>query len=74
MSKKVMLVLLVSILCMTNAFSLPLDLASGSAWGMADAGLSLDYESDSFLANPALLGLEKDKDTSFFASARFQDA
>jgi len=74
MSKKVMLVLLVSILCMTNAFSLPLDLASGSAWGMADAGLSLDYESDSFLANPALLGLEKDKDTSFLASARFQDA
>lgn len=74
MSKKVMLMLLVMMLCIPKAFSLPLDLASGSAWGMADAGLSLDYESDSFLANPALLGLEKDKETSFLASLRFQDS
>ncbi len=74
MSKKVMLILLVMIPCIAKAFSLPLDLASHSAWGMADAGLSLDYESDSFLANPALLGLQKDKETSFLASFQFQDS
>lgn len=74
MSKKAMLGSLVLILCMTALFSHPLDLASSSSWGMASAGLSLDYESDSFLANPALLGLEKDKETSFLASIRFQDS
>lgn len=74
MAKRMMLSSLVLMLCVSAAFSLPLDLASSSSWGMANAGLSLDYESDSFLANPALLGQDKDKDTSFLASFRFQDA
>jgi hypothetical protein len=48
-----------------------LDLASGSA-GYGRCRPLLDYESDYFLANPALLGLEKDKETSFLTFFAFR--
>ncbi len=38
-----------------------------------NAGLALDYESDSFVANPALLALPGREDTHLLASLRYQD-
>ncbi len=52
----------------------PLDYASTASWGMGNAGLALDYESDSFVANPALLGLPDRQETQLLASLRYKDA
>ncbi len=51
----------------------PLDFASTASWGMGNAGLALDYESDSFVANPALLALPGREETHLLASLRYQD-
>ncbi|MGH0053033.1 MAG: hypothetical protein ACQ5SW_06570 [Sphaerochaetaceae bacterium] len=58
-------------LCLLEAF--PLDFASSSAWGMGNAGLALDYEADSFVANPALLALPGRRETHLLAALRYKD-
>jgi hypothetical protein len=51
----------------------PLDFASTASWGMGNAGLALDYASDSFVANPALLALPGREETHLLAAFRYQD-
>ncbi len=62
-----------AILPLTFLQAFPLDFASTASWGMGSAGLALDYESDSFVANPALLALPGREDTHLLASLRYQD-
>lgn len=47
---------------------------SASSWGMAQAGLALNFSPDSYSANPALLAISESSDRSFIASFEYQDA
>ncbi|MGE4453765.1 MAG: hypothetical protein AB7D92_04465 [Sphaerochaeta sp.] len=65
---------LLAVLSLSFLQAFPLDYASTASWGMGNAGLALDYESDSFVANPALLGLPDRMETQLLASLRYKDA
>lgn len=73
MAKKVLVGMFFLCIALPALTALPLDWSSSSTWGMAQAGISLDYESDSFLANPALLDLEREKRTTFLISSQYRD-
>ncbi len=71
--KRWLMAALLATVTLFTAQAFGLDWAATSSWGMANAGLALDYAADSFLANPALLALPERPDTKFIVGVRYQD-